>query len=136
MGKEGDHASTTTMTTTTTTPEDVGQHVLALFYRSVDSCLSDSIRKHGIDGVKRAFVRLVYWRSRPAEEDEDGEEDRRWSRRRASARWQQLASTSKMGMHQHDGSEWPRASKKDPTVHCDIDGDDAPDENRDSKERR
>ena len=60
-------------TTTMNILKNVGHHALVLFYSSMDARLLDSIRKHGINGVKRAFVRLDHWRSRP-EENEDGEE--------------------------------------------------------------
>ena len=41
--------------------EQIGLHLLALFYRSVDERLSHAMRKHGIDSLRRACSRLEYW---------------------------------------------------------------------------
>ena len=69
-----------TTTSAAATPEDVLRHLLALFYRSVDARLSNAMRKHGIDAVKRALGRLEHhWSSREEEEEEgrgEGEEAR------------------------------------------------------------
>mmetsp|Transcript_15510 Transcript_15510/g.28193 ORF Transcript_15510/g.28193 Transcript_15510/m.28193 type:complete len:928 (+) Transcript_15510:131-2914(+) len=41
--------------------DEIGLHLLALFYRSMDDRLPNSMRKHGIDAVRRACERLEFW---------------------------------------------------------------------------
>lgn len=56
-----DTATTTTPTTTTNSEisvEEIGNHFLALFYRSIDERLPYSNRKHGLDSLRRIFQKL------------------------------------------------------------------------------
>eukprot|EP00584_Thalassiosira_punctigera_P009071 CAMPEP_0172527548 /NCGR_PEP_ID=MMETSP1067-20121228/2202_1 /TAXON_ID=265564 ORGANISM="Thalassiosira punctigera, Strain Tpunct2005C2" /NCGR_SAMPLE_ID=MMETSP1067 /ASSEMBLY_ACC=CAM_ASM_000444 /LENGTH=1137 /DNA_ID=CAMNT_0013311301 /DNA_START=160 /DNA_END=3573 /DNA_ORIENTATION=- len=41
--------------------DEIGLHLLALFYRSVDSRLPSAMRKHGIDALRRACQKLEFW---------------------------------------------------------------------------
>ncbi|KAL7542827.1 hypothetical protein ACHAXR_012179 [Thalassiosira sp. AJA248-18] len=42
----------------------IGLHLLALFYRSVDDRLPHAVRKHGIDSLRRACQKLEFWVSK------------------------------------------------------------------------
>jgi len=44
--------------------DDIGIHLLALFYRSVDDRLPHAMKKHGLDRVKMAFQQLDFWLSK------------------------------------------------------------------------
>ena len=44
--------------------EQIGLHLLALFYRSIDDRLPDAIRNHGLESLKRAFEKLDFWSAR------------------------------------------------------------------------
>mmetsp|Transcript_20908 Transcript_20908/g.43620 ORF Transcript_20908/g.43620 Transcript_20908/m.43620 type:complete len:229 (+) Transcript_20908:123-809(+) len=41
--------------------DEIGLHLLALFYRSIDSRLPSAMRKHGVDTLRRAFDKLEFW---------------------------------------------------------------------------
>lgn len=60
--------------TTTTSADEIGLHLLALFYRSVDDRLPSAPRKHGIDALRRAFQKMEYWMAK-SEAGEKGGSD-------------------------------------------------------------
>ncbi|KAK1747647.1 hypothetical protein QTG54_001610 [Skeletonema marinoi] len=49
-------------------PESIGRHFLALFYRSIDNRLPPAMNKYGLDALRRAFASLDSWRKKLEEE--------------------------------------------------------------------
>jgi len=45
-------------------PESIGRHLLALFYRSIDNRLPPAMSKHGLDALRRACASLDKWRKK------------------------------------------------------------------------
>lgn len=44
--------------------EEIGLHLLALFYRTMDNRLPNAMRKHGLEALRRACTKLEFWISK------------------------------------------------------------------------
>jgi hypothetical protein len=58
-------------------PESIGRHFLALFYRSIDNRLPPAMSKHGLDSLRKACASLDRWMRKWDEEEKDSSRKRK-----------------------------------------------------------